>query len=26
LELCAQSCMKCGEARRPSQKKDIYVS
>lgn len=26
LELCAQSCMKCGEARRPSQKKDVYVA
>ena len=26
LELCAQSCMKCGEARRPSSKKDAYVT
>jgi hypothetical protein len=26
LELCAQSCVKCGEARRPSPKKDAYVT
>jgi hypothetical protein len=26
LELCAQSCMKCGEAKRPMQKKNAYVS
>ena len=26
LELCAQSCAKCGEARRPTQKKDAYVA
>ena len=26
LELCAQSCLKCGEARRTSPKKDAYVS
>jgi hypothetical protein len=26
LELCAQSCMKCGEARRPQSKKDAYVA
>ena len=26
LELCMQSCMKCGEARRPTQKKDAYVA
>ena len=27
LELCAQSCLKCGEARRPTtQKRDTYVA
>jgi hypothetical protein len=26
LELCAQSCAKCGEARRPQPKKDAYVA
>lgn len=26
LELCAQSCIKCGEARRPIPKKDAYVA
>ena len=26
LELCAQSCVKCGEARRPQPKKDAYVA
>lgn len=26
LELCAQSCVKCGEAKRPTRKKDAYVS
>jgi len=26
LELCAQSCMKCGEARRPTQKQAAYVA
>ena len=26
LDLCAQSCMKCGEARRPQTKKDAYVA
>ncbi len=26
LELCAQSCVKCGEARRPTPKKDAYVA
>jgi hypothetical protein len=26
LELCAQSCMKCGEARQPAPKKATYVS
>lgn len=26
LELCAQSCAKCGEAKRPSQKRDSYVA
>jgi len=26
LELCAQSCMKCGEARRPTPKKATYVA
>jgi hypothetical protein len=26
LELCAQSCAKCGEARRPLPKKDAYVA
>ena len=26
LELCAQSCMKCGEARQPAAKKATYVS
>ena len=26
LELCAQSCAKCGEAKRPMPKKDAYVA
>jgi hypothetical protein len=26
LELCAQSCKKCGEAKRPMAKKDAYVT
>jgi hypothetical protein len=26
LDLCAQSCLKCGEAKRPMQKKNAYVS
>lgn len=26
LELCAQSCMKCGEARRPTPKRETYVA
>lgn len=26
LDLCAQSCMKCGEAKRPRPKNDAYVS
>jgi hypothetical protein len=26
LELCAQSCVKCGEAKRPLPKKNAYVS
>lgn len=26
LDLCAQSCAKCGEARRPQSKKDAYVA
>jgi len=26
LELCAQSCMKCGEARKPTPKKATYVA
>ena len=26
LELCAQSCVKCGEAKRPQPKKDAYVA
>jgi hypothetical protein len=26
LDLCAQSCMKCGEAKRPAPKKNGYVS
>jgi hypothetical protein len=26
LELCAQSCMKCGEAKRKTPKKNAYVS
>jgi hypothetical protein len=26
LELCAQSCAKCGEAKRPRPKKDAYVA
>jgi hypothetical protein len=26
LELCSQSCVKCGEARRPLPKKDAYVA
>jgi hypothetical protein len=26
LELCAQSCVKCGEAKRPQSKKDAYVA
>lgn len=26
LEMCAQSCLKCGEARQPQPKKATYVS
>jgi len=26
LELCAQSCVKCGEAKKPTPKKNAYVS
>ena len=26
LELCAQSCMKCGEARKPTPKRETYVA
>ena len=26
LEMCAQSCLKCGEARQPAAKKATYVS
>ena len=26
LELCAQSCIKCGEAKRPMPKKETYVA
>ena len=26
LDLCVQSCAKCGEARRPQPKKDAYVA
>ena len=26
LELCAQSCMKCGEAKKPTPKKSTYVA
>jgi hypothetical protein len=26
LDLCAQSCVKCGEAKRPRPKNDAYVS
>lgn len=26
LELCAQSCVKCGEAKRPRPKNDAYVA
>ncbi len=26
LELCSQSCLKCGEAKRPTSKKDAYVA
>jgi hypothetical protein len=26
LELCTQSCVKCGEAKRPQPKKDAYVA
>ncbi|UCF45243.1 MAG: hypothetical protein JSW44_01005 [Candidatus Bathyarchaeota archaeon] len=26
LEMCAKSCVKCGEAKRPRPKKDAYVS
>jgi hypothetical protein len=26
LELCAQSCVKCGEAKRPSAKREQYVA
>ena len=26
LELCAQSCQKCGEAKRPQVKRDAYVA
>ena len=26
LKMCAQSCMKCGEARRPRPKRETYVA
>ena len=26
LELCAQSCKKCGESRRPPPKRTVYVA
>jgi hypothetical protein len=26
LELCAQSCVKCGEAKRPTPKRESYVA
>jgi len=26
LELCTQSCVKCGEAKRPSPKRETYVA
>ena len=26
LDLCTQSCVKCGEAKRPQPKKDAYVA
>ena len=26
LDMCAQSCVKCGEAKRPQSKKDAYVA
>ena len=26
IELCMQSCVKCGEAKRPQPKKDAYVA
>jgi hypothetical protein len=26
LEMCAQSCVKCGEAKRPLPKKEVYVT
>jgi hypothetical protein len=26
LEFCSQSCLKCGEAKRPQPKKDAYVA
>ena len=26
LELCSQSCMKCGESRRPAPKRTMYVA
>jgi hypothetical protein len=26
LEMCAQSCMKCGEAKRPTPKRETYVA
>ncbi|MCW4005799.1 MAG: hypothetical protein NWF04_04280 [Candidatus Bathyarchaeota archaeon] len=26
LDLCAQSCVKCGEARRPTAKRNAYVA
>ena len=26
LELCAQSCVKCGEAKRPTRKRETYVA
>jgi hypothetical protein len=26
LELCSQSCVKCGEAKRPTPKKETYVA
>ncbi len=26
LEMCAQSCLKCGEAKRPTPKRETYVA